>query len=221
MTAPVTTSGSAPKIFLSHTSDLRSVPRRRSYVAAAEAAVTMAGYTIADMAYFPAADRPPADVCRAAVHAARALVLIAGFRHGTTIPDQPAISYTEWEFTVAGEARIPRLVFMLHESADGAPDLIGDPADAERQHAFRDRLSKSSDLTLVNVDSPATLQAHLLHTLYTELSEPAAEKSTGGGPIVLAHNSSAIQVGDDTTMVAHFTDGTQKRWRWPWCRPRR
>jgi Domain of unknown function (DUF4062) len=51
------------RVFISHTSELREFPQGRSYVAAVERAVSAAGHVIVDMADFPAADQPAAQVC--------------------------------------------------------------------------------------------------------------------------------------------------------------
>ena len=48
---------------LSHASELRDFPATGSYVAEVERAVSAAGHVIVDMADFPAADQPPAQLC--------------------------------------------------------------------------------------------------------------------------------------------------------------
>ena len=174
------------RVFLSHTSELRQFPAGRSFVAAAEAAVTRAGDVVADMAYFPARDDKPAEYCQARVRASDVYVGLIGLRYGSPARDRPEVSYTELEFEAATEAGLPRLVFLLDEDAAlpiPAAQLHDDDPDLQaRQRAFRDRLRDAGIMT-ASVASPEQLEVELLHALQERgpASPAKARASSAGG----------------------------------------
>jgi hypothetical protein len=146
------------RVFLSHTSELRNFPAGKSYVAEAERAISAAGHVIVDMAGFPAADHPAAQLCAERVRGCDVYVGVLGIRYGSPVRDKPEVSYTELEFDTATVAGVPRLVFLLDTAATdvGIPlkELIDNNFGA-RQEEFRRRVA--SGLTIQHFASPAAL----------------------------------------------------------------
>ena len=150
-----------------------------SYLAAAERAVSAAGHVVVDMADFPAADQPAAQVCAERVLGCEVYIGVLGTRYGSPVRDRPEVSYTELEFDTATEARLDRLMFLLDvEAADvGIPlRALIDPTFGARQEAFRRRV-RDSGLVTASFASPAAL-GQLVERSLREL----ARKRQGRGP---------------------------------------
>jgi WD40 repeat protein len=164
--------GRPRRVFVSHTSELAAFPKPRSFVRAAIDAAVRAGDAVANMSYFPAHEGKPADYCRDQVASSDIYLGVIGFRYGSTVPDAPDLSYTELEFEAATEAGIPRLVFMLDESARYGRHLLDDPAPRDRQRRFRNRL-RSADVIVGTVRTPDDLDRAVLHALLASRSAQA------------------------------------------------
>ena len=147
------------RVFVSHTSELRDFPKRRSYAAAVERAVSACGHVVVDMADFPAADLPAAELCRERVRECQVYVGVLGTRYGSPVRDMPEVSYTELEFDTATAAKLPRLIFLLDTDADDVgipPSKLIDHEFGARQEAFRRRVRDSGLVTQTFTD-PGTL----------------------------------------------------------------
>ena len=143
--------GAQWRVFVSHTSELRNFPAgSKSYVAEAERAIATAGHAIVDMADFPAADQPPAQLCAERVRACEVYVGVLGTRYGSPVRDRPEVSYTELEFDAATAAGLPRLMFLLDTAAADVGIPLGELIDhnfGSRQEAFRRRVQASGLVT--------------------------------------------------------------------------
>jgi hypothetical protein len=171
--------GAGWRVFVSHTSELRDFPKGRSYVAAVERAISACGHVIVDMADFPAADQPAAELCAERVRGCHVYVGVLGTRYGSPVRDMPQVSYTELEFDTATDAKLLRLVFMLDTDADDVgipPSKLMDHEFGARQEAFRRRVRKAGLVTQMFTD-PGTL-GQLVERSLRELAE---QRRRGGG----------------------------------------
>jgi hypothetical protein len=167
-------------VFVSHTSELRNFPAGgKSYIAETERAISAAGHAAVDMADFPAADQPAAELCADRVRGCDVYVGVLGTRYGSPVADRPEVSYTELEFDTATAVGLPRLVFVLDENAAlpiPAAQLI-DHAFGARQEAFRRRV-QASGLVTQSFASPDEL-GRVVERSLREL----ADARQGAGPL--------------------------------------
>src|SRR5262249_43866940 len=115
-------------------------PAGRSFVQAAINAVVRAGLALVDMRYFAAREGQPADYCQQRVRESDIYLAVVGFRYGSLVPGE-TVSYTELEFTEATAAGLPRLGFLLGDTADVPAELVD--ADRTAVDRFRQRLSEA------------------------------------------------------------------------------
>src|SRR5437660_8398896 len=154
---------SARTIFLSHTSLMARVPEGRSFVQAAKDAALRAGLSASDMQFFPAADRPPADVCQDAVRACDIYVGVFGHDYGSRVRERPDVSYTELEFLTALDEKqrgLRLFVFLLRD--DVCLPGMAQP-DADRA-AFRSRVLNDYGLTAKFFEDARRLELEVFHT---------------------------------------------------------
>ena len=175
-------SGARWRVFVSHTSELADFPAGASYVGAVKAAISACGHVIVDMAEFPAADQPQAELCTGRVRSCDVYLGVLGVRYGSPVRGQPEVSYTELEFDTATGASLDRLVFLLDTGAAdvGIPlSALMDHQYGARQEAFRRRVQDSGLVTATFTD-PATL-GQLVERSLRELAEQHRRQHGNGG----------------------------------------
>jgi hypothetical protein len=155
-------------------------------VNAVERAISACGHVIVDMKDFPAADKPPAELCAERVRSCDVYVGLLGMRYGSPVRDKPEVSYTEYEFDTATDAGLARLVFLLDAEAEDAgipPSGLIDHEYRARQVAFRARVQDSGLVTQA-FTHPATL-GQLVERSLRELAETRRRDDDGsrGAPV--------------------------------------
>src|SRR5262249_22963820 len=111
------------QVFVSHTSDMARVSAGRAFVPAGFDPGGRAGLVPVDMRYSAAGEGQPADYCQQRVRDSDIYIAVVGFRYGSLVPEE-TVSYTELEFTEATNAGLPRLVFLLDDTADIPAELV-------------------------------------------------------------------------------------------------
>jgi hypothetical protein len=104
-------------------------------------------HTVRAMEDYVARDDRPADACIRDVRSSELYVGILAWRYGyvPSYPGAPGTSITEMEYDAAIAAKIPRLMFLLDETAAWVPGLLdsatGENEAGQRIRAFRGRVA--------------------------------------------------------------------------------
>jgi Domain of unknown function (DUF4062) len=160
-----TIAGSAPTVFISSTTELWRLPRRRPFVSAARDAARRAVCASIDMFDFLPQNMPPADYCEEMVAKSDVYVCVLGHRYGSPVRGRPGLSYTELEFETATRLGLHRLVFVIDDRARLRLRAKERPELAERQRQFRRRVIDESGLLVAHVRTPEELESRLFDAL--------------------------------------------------------
>ncbi|MGI8445844.1 MAG: FxSxx-COOH system tetratricopeptide repeat protein [Streptosporangiaceae bacterium] len=148
------------QVFINHTSDMAQFPDDRPFVQAALDAVGRTGMAPVDMRHFAARDGSPADYCQQRVRECEIYVAVVGFQYGSLVPGED-VSYTELEFRAASLLGVPRLIFLLDDTA--CPAGFRD-ADSGRALRFRQQL-RDAGLIVRSFTSGDGLELEVFHAL--------------------------------------------------------
>jgi GTPase SAR1 family protein len=131
------------RVFIGHTSEIRSFPNDHPFLKAALDGAREAGWGVEEMGDFPATALPPPAECERRVQQCDAFVAIVGFLWGSAVPGKPDTSYVALELQAAEMARKPTLIFVIDSAFAGFPaGLIQglSPKEHELQRQFRQRV---------------------------------------------------------------------------------
>jgi hypothetical protein len=197
------------RVFVGHTSELAALPTGRSFVAAAQAAVTRAGDVVVEMAYWTSEGLPPARLCREVVAGCDLYVGVVGFRYGAPVADEPSRSYMELEFEAAGAMGLDRRVFLVGEDVGLPRSAVVDEKFGGQQKAFRARLR--AELVPQVVSSPDQLELMLYKALVESSPGRAASGRAGSGWVVfVSHTSDMIDYPPGRSFVQAALDAVLK-----------
>jgi WD40 repeat protein len=178
-------------VFVTHTSELAAYPPGQSFLDAACAGVRRVDAVPVTMHDLGAREEVPFAVCRNEVLSCDVHVSVIGFRYGSPIPElSDSISYPEFEFDVATDAGLPRLVFLLDERTPLPPALVDE--DRSRVGRFRDQVRAGAGrLVSTVVSDPGHLEAAVSQAL-VRLTRPGSGAENGvpwtlpplNGPVV-------------------------------------
>jgi hypothetical protein len=118
----------------------------------------------------------PLDLCKRKLLECDLYVGIIGHCYGS-IPPSSDRSFTEWEYDLATEYKIPRLIFMAPDDFPVAARMLvkQGPEQMEKIKAFRERIGR--EITYAAFRDPRELASEIVTAIYKQLAKPSSKIS--------------------------------------------
>jgi hypothetical protein len=211
------------RVFLSHTSDLDApLDGAASLVLSAIRTIAaLPGFSVEEQTTtFAAEDQTSAEVCRRRLAGCNVYVGIIGYARGTLVDGDPGgRSFVEFEFEIAHELGLPRIVLVWEAASADAREMM------PSQFAFRSRLAETQEIVFARFADRSELRFTLERALvkfqpstsehmscHVEWAAPHELRSLNIDPsahrwAVYVRNASDYPAYEVTTVVRSNNDG--------------
>jgi len=137
----------------------------KSYREEVRGLITALGFIDMAMEKWPPTFRPPINEVTEAVNKSDVYVGIFAWRYGSRI-EEGAMSYTEYEYELAKEKNIPRLIFLVHPEKDWPVKYVDIGIDGESLRNLRNKIKGENDITWKYFDTEINLVRWLSAALF-------------------------------------------------------
>lgn len=137
----------------------------KSYREEVRGLITALGFIDIAMEKWPPTSNPPINEVTEAVNKSDVYVGIFAWRYGSRI-EKGGMSYTEYEYKLAKEKNIPRLVFLVHPEKDWPVRYVDIGTDGKSLRNLRNKIERENDIIWKYFDTEIDLVRWLSAALF-------------------------------------------------------
>ena len=137
----------------------------KSYREQVRELITALGFVDIAMERWPPSSRPPKHKIEEAIEKSDVYVGLFAWRYGGRI-EESGISYTEYEYQLAQEKEIPRLIFLVHPDKNWPVKYVDIGEDGDSIRALRKEIEEDKNITWKYFDSEIYLVRWLSAALF-------------------------------------------------------